>query len=253
MFSTEQLPQAVFLLDSGYDAKEIQRGIREIGAHFVSALKSNRSIQGKQVREYFWSNRRWLPWKSIRLHVGNGGKHSRRKYSIRTATGVNLKGVGPITVVFSKAQSRARRPIKYLAASDPRMTGRQIVDWYSRRWSIELWHKEIKQNYGFGDCHSSRFSAVAGARQLLSDGVLAAEGYRKGADGAGKIHTSRRAQEGSSGNSPDSARCTPENPRGSGHPGRRLLSSGALRGDARFSARAAQGASNERLHQKLIG
>jgi hypothetical protein len=160
VLSSDQLVQTVFLLDSGYDAKAIQAAIRELGANFVSALKSNRVIQGKQVREYFRVNRRWLPWKSIRLHVGNGGKKSRRKYSIRTATGVILKGFGPVTVVCSKALSRARRPIKYLAASDPRMTGRQIVEWYSRRWTIELWHKEIKQNYGFRDCHSARFSAI---------------------------------------------------------------------------------------------
>lgn len=161
ILSKTQLKKAVFLLDSGYDTKKIQQAIREIGSNFVSALKSNRTIQGKQVREYFCDKRRWLPWKPIRLQIGNGGKKSRRKYSIRTATQVNLKGFGSVTVVCSKALSRARKPTKYLAASDPKMTGRQIVEWYSRRWAIELWHKEIKQHYGFGDCHSARFSAIA--------------------------------------------------------------------------------------------
>jgi len=161
ILSPEQLKQVLFIMDSGYDAKKIQGSIQWLGANFVSALKSNRTIQGKQVREYFREKRRWLPWKSIRLHVGNGGKKSRRKFSIRTATQVNLKGFGPITVVCSKAMSRARQSTKYLAASDPRMTGREIVSWYSKRWAIELWHKEMKQNYGFGDCHSSRFSATA--------------------------------------------------------------------------------------------
>lgn len=161
IFSTDQLKQTLFLLDSGYDSKQIQRSIQAIGSHFVSALKANRAVQAKQVREYFRINRRWLAWKSIRLHVGNGGKHSRRKYSIRTATNVTLKGTGQVTVVCSKAQSRARRPIKYLATSDPKMSGRQIVQWYSKRWAIELWHKEMKQNYGFGDCHSARFTALS--------------------------------------------------------------------------------------------
>jgi uncharacterized protein (UPF0147 family) len=161
MFSKDQMKQILFLLDSGYDAKKVQRAIRKIGSEFVMALKSNRVVQGKQVREYFRLNRRWLPWKSIRLDVGNGRKTSRRKYSIRTATDVTLKGFGPVTVVCSQAKSRARRPIKYLVTSDPKFTGRQIVEWYSRRWTIELWHKDMKQNYGFGDCHASRFSAVA--------------------------------------------------------------------------------------------
>jgi hypothetical protein len=180
ILSSEELKKVLFLLDSGYDAKKIQRAIRDLGAHFVSALKSNRVVQGRQVRQYFKSNRRWLPWKSIRLHVGNGGKKSRRKYSVRTAANVTLKGFGLVTVVCSKAQGRARRPIKYLAASDPTMTGRQIVEWYSRRWAIELWHKEMKQNYGFGDCHSARFTAVAAhVNFCLTAYLLQKEGGRE--------------------------------------------------------------------------
>jgi hypothetical protein len=160
IFSENQLKMATFIMDSGYDVKEIQKSVREIGANFVVALKSNRTIEGKQVYKYFNENRRWLPWIPIRLRVGNGGKNSRRTYSIRTATGLRLKGFGPVTVVCSKATHRSRRTMKYLAASDPRMTGKQIVVWYSRRWAIELWHKEMKQNFGFGDCHSARFSAI---------------------------------------------------------------------------------------------
>lgn len=160
VISKNQLNKALFLMDSGYDTKKIQRAIREIGANFVVALKSNRTIQGKQAHEYFNENRRWLPWKPIRIHIGNGGKRSRRTYSIKTATEVNLKGFGLVTVVCSKTTHKSRRSTKYLAASDPTMTGRQIVVWYSRRWAIELWHKEMKQNYGFGDCHSARFSAI---------------------------------------------------------------------------------------------
>lgn len=160
LFSSSKIQGALFLMDSGFDVKVLQNKILELGADFLQALKCSRSVNGKQVREYFWTQRRWLPWTSIRLNIGTGKKTKRRKYSIRTATGANLKGVGPVTVVYSKAKSRSKESTKYLATSALSLTGRQIVQWYARRWAIETWHREMKQNYGFIDCRCARFSAI---------------------------------------------------------------------------------------------
>jgi Transposase DDE domain len=44
--------------------------------------------------------------------------------------------------------------------SDSKLTGRQIVGWYAKRWAIETWHRDMKQNYGFIDCKCARFSAI---------------------------------------------------------------------------------------------
>lgn len=159
-FSAEDLRQSVFLLDSGYDAKKIQHVIKGIGADFVMALKSSRIINGKQVKELFRATRRWLAWESIRLHVGSGNKKSRRTYSIRTAREANMKGFGLVHVVCSKAIGRKGKPQKFLATSDLEMTGRQIVQWYTLRWRIETWHREMKQNFGFIDCRAARFTAI---------------------------------------------------------------------------------------------
>lgn len=160
LFSAAELRSAIFLLDSGYDAKCIQKAIRALGADFVMALKSSRSINGAKVKELFRRTRRWLSWESIRLHVGSGKNKSRRNYSIRTAAKVNMKGFGLVTVVCSKAISRKGKPTKFLCTSQLTMTGREVVEWYAKRWKIEIWHKEMKQNYGFIDCQSSRFTAV---------------------------------------------------------------------------------------------
>lgn len=62
--------------------------------------------------------------------------------------------------VVLKAIGRKRKPLKYLVTSELKMAGRDIVLWYSKRWLIETWHREMKQNFGFIDCHSSRFTAV---------------------------------------------------------------------------------------------
>ena len=70
-----------------------------------------------------------------------------------------MKGFGPVTVVCSKAMSRKGKPRKFLCTNNSEMAGREVVEWYAKRWKIEIWHKEMKQNYGFIDCHSSRFTA----------------------------------------------------------------------------------------------
>lgn len=80
-------------------------------------------------------------------------------------TGVNLKGVGPASVIWSKAHGHAKKP-KYIATSDLRMKPREIIQWYAKRWSIEVWHRDMKQNYGYGDCHCRKFAAVEAHIQL---------------------------------------------------------------------------------------
>jgi hypothetical protein len=155
-----QIKSAVFLLDSGYDAKPVQRAIAAIGANFVMALKSSRSVNGKRVAELFKRPTRWLKNQSIRLTAGSGKKGTRRDYSVRTARGAKLKGFGLANVVCSIAESRRNKPKKFIAASDLTMGPREIVTWYTRRWAIEAWHRDVKQNFGFGDCRASKFTAI---------------------------------------------------------------------------------------------
>lgn len=42
---------------------------------------------------------------------------------------------------------------------DARLSGREIVENYRNRWVIESWHKDMKQNHGYGDCRSACFRA----------------------------------------------------------------------------------------------
>lgn len=160
IFTVKELRSSIFLLDAGYDAKSIQNAIKGIGADFVMALKSSRTIDGKRVAELFRCTRRWLKAQPIRLSAGSGGKGSRRNYSVRTADKVNMKGFGLVTVICSKAIDRKGKPTKFIATSDITLTGREIVKWYSLRWKIESWHREMKQNFGFIDCRSRRFTAI---------------------------------------------------------------------------------------------
>lgn len=159
-FSGEALHSALFLFDSGYDAKAIQHAVKGVGADFVMSLKSSRAVNGTSVRDFFWRTRRWLKNQTIRLNAGSGKKRARRTFSVRAAHEANLKGFGLVTAVCSVAESRRGKPKKYLATSDLEMSPRDVLRWYAMRWRIETWHREMKQGFGFVDCRARRFSAL---------------------------------------------------------------------------------------------
>ena len=163
-FSSQELKKALFLLDAGFDTRRIQNTILSLKAHFVVAVKNTRAIGGRKVCEYF-KRHKHLSWSTIRMKFGSGSKQHWRKFSVRTAMRVHLKGVGLTNVILSKAHGHARKP-KYLVTSDLSLNCRQIINWYAKRWVIELWHRDMKQNYGYIDCHSRKFSAVEGHIRL---------------------------------------------------------------------------------------
>jgi len=151
-----------FVLDSGYDAKLIQNVIHDIGAVFTMGLRSDRSVNGLVVKEYFLRNRH-IPWKTIHLKSGNGrGTRKKRKFRVRAARRSHMKGFGEVNVVCSEKTSRTagKRSRKYIVTSKLNQYERESLRIYAKRWSIETWHKDMKQNFGYGDCRSKKFHAI---------------------------------------------------------------------------------------------
>ena len=71
-----------------------------------------------------------------------------------------LRYVGQVQLVCSEARRRPESRRKYLACNDMRVTARQIVLGYRLRWTIELFHKTVKQHLGFEDVATSGFDSV---------------------------------------------------------------------------------------------
>lgn len=151
-----------FLLDAGYDNAKIQNSIRQIGCHFLMMVKNTRKIGGFQIKTFFTRNR-YLPWKSVYFNKDVNGKIKRRKYRIRIANEIYMENVGFVTVVCSEKASGCSKKIKtrrYIAASKKGLSGREILETYARRWKIETWHKQMKQDYGLNDCSASKFISI---------------------------------------------------------------------------------------------
>ena len=128
------------------------------------ALKSSRTVKGLRVTEYFKRHKKGHRNTSIRF-IGSGRK--RITYRVRLATNIQLKGFGKVNVVCSKGKRGSKWTKKYIASSDRQLVARDLVKYYRQRWSIETWHKEVKQQYGFGDCSCHCFSAVHAHVQLV--------------------------------------------------------------------------------------
>jgi hypothetical protein len=162
--------KVVVVTDSGYDNKKIQNAVLSRGWHFVSALKSSRSIKseagyaktpkssGWDGIAVFFKKYRKLAWKTVRI-LTDGLKKKRKEFRIRHAE-VFLRGVGKIRAVCSEFKRKRDGHRKYIACSDLRASPRQILIAYRVRWKIEIFHKHVKMHLGFGDIAAKHFSSV---------------------------------------------------------------------------------------------
>jgi len=162
--------QVVVLTDSGYDNKKIQQAIAAKPWHFIIALGKTRSVQSAtlapprpKAKQWchiatFFRNHRWLKWQTIRLPT-KGTKRKRMEFRARDTIGY-LRYVGRVQLVCSELRNRPEGRRKYLACNDMRVTARQILLGYRLRWTIELFHKTVKQHLGFEDVATSGFASV---------------------------------------------------------------------------------------------
>lgn len=162
--------EVVVLTDSGYDDKQIEQAIAKKGWNFIIALSKTRSVKSEALYlstpksthwlhvDTFFRRHRRLQWDTVRLQT-NGNKRKRMDLRIRHTTGY-LRYVGKVELVCSERRNRPDGRRKYLACNDLRATPRQIVTAYRLRWSVEVFHKCVKQNIGFEEVATHGFDAV---------------------------------------------------------------------------------------------
>ena len=179
LVTKDQIKHIHFVFDSGYDVKAIQCAVNRIGSHFTMSIKTNRIVDGINVKEYFRRHRH-LPWQTIRIKSGSGGKGSRRTYRTRHQARVKLKGCGLVTLICSEMKRKGNGQIvrKYLVSSDHSLSVREVIEIYKKRWAVESWHKEMKQNHGYRDARYARFGAIEAhvnlcltAYNLVNEGI----------------------------------------------------------------------------------
>src|SRR5499427_4869841 len=162
--------EVLVLADSGYDNKKIEKAIAHKGWHFIIALSKTRSVKSEALAlstpqsqqwchiDTFFRRHRRLKWDTMRLAT-HGNKRKRMDVRVRHTSGY-LRYVGKVELVCSELRNRPDGRRKYLACNDLRATARQIVTGYRMRWTVELFHKCVKQHLGFEEVATHGFKAV---------------------------------------------------------------------------------------------
>lgn len=159
--------KVLFLADSGYDNKNIQKVVNEKKWSFIVDLKCSRSVKSTITPNSKWVNivtffrrQRCLSWKSIRIFKSHGTKRKRMDFRIRHAI-VILRHCFEVQLVCSERKKRPDGRRKYLACNNLEASPRQIILGYRVRWLVEIFHKKIKMHLGFEDIATKSFNSVS--------------------------------------------------------------------------------------------
>ena len=122
-----QLVPEMVVADSWYSSLDNLKSIRSHGWNWVMGLRSNRLVNKPHVQ-------------SRDLEIPDEGLV------------VHLKGYGWIKL-FRFVTKHGRTD--YIGTSKLDLSREQVKDYFERRWSIEVLHREVKQTCGFTRCQAS--------------------------------------------------------------------------------------------------
>jgi SRSO17 transposase len=133
------------LFDNWFASKDFIKFLQAKGLHWVTRLKSDRNIKIKgryvAISDFAGS----LPRESFRrVQVGD------RIYQVFSKA-VDLKGVGQVRVLISYDNEEFTGSPAYFATDQIRWEGTRILKTYSKRWNIEMFFRDSKQNLGLED------------------------------------------------------------------------------------------------------
>ena len=150
--------KVVVLFDAYYLCHTVVKACREQQFHFVSTLKSNRSLF-----KHGW-----------KLHAGRYGRNLCRRrrtdtldlakpygsvrYRFVDAGWLAVSKLGPLHVVFSRKGTANK--ILGLVTDAPQLSAADVIRTYEKRWTIEQWIKDVKQLLGLGQYQNRSYWAA---------------------------------------------------------------------------------------------
>ena len=147
--------QVYVLFDSWYSSAKLIRYCRRQDWHVIAGLKSNRCIDGKQVRQ--WNkDLRHKRYTQVRLTAADGSKTA---YHVRTIQG-RLNEVGFDVCVFISKRHPRSKSAAYFVCTDLSLSAQAGLVWYQDRWPTEVDNFYLKTRLGLGDYQMQRFEAI---------------------------------------------------------------------------------------------
>ena len=152
-----QVSPEVVVFDAWYMSKELVDFVNGRGLVWVSQAKSNRLIQ---VDDGSWISvnvfAQGLP-KQVFNRIDKVVDERRFKWIYETT--MMMKHVGMVKLVVLR-QRKNSKTFTFLVSNNTALDGLQILEYYKKRWAIEVFHRDCKQHLGMGEYQVRRLDAV---------------------------------------------------------------------------------------------
>jgi len=148
-------PEAV-VFDEWYMCKDMLEFCNNRGLTWVSQAKKNRVIQlGEdwiQLGIYAKSFQKKM-FKRINKKIGE------RRFKWFYETSAVMKNVGLVKLVILRERKNSKT-FTFFVSNNISLDGMQILEYYKKRWSIEVFHRDCKQHLGMGEYQARKLDAV---------------------------------------------------------------------------------------------
>jgi hypothetical protein len=143
------------LFDSWYASAKLIKWCRRRNWHVICALKSNRCLNGENVRTH---NQHLKHQRYTRVTLAAADNRS-RIYLVRQVDGRLNDIPCDVRVFISKRSRRDRRP-RYFMSTDLSLSAYQVLSRYMKRWPCEVANLYLKTRLGLGDFRMRSFESI---------------------------------------------------------------------------------------------
>mgnify|MGYP001586472993 CR=1 FL=1 len=154
--SLAQVTPAAIVFDEWYMSQELTEFIANRGLTWVSQAKTNRYILVDDAWVGLASYARVIPVKAF-TRVNAEVDEKRFKWFFETTVMMNKVGVVKLVVLKQRKNSRKHT---FLVSNNTSLPGMVVLEYYKKRWTIEVFHRDCKQHLGLGEYQIRKLDCV---------------------------------------------------------------------------------------------
>jgi hypothetical protein len=143
------------LFDSWYASEDLIRYVHRQGWHIIGGLKSNRTLNGKQLKRWF-AEQRPTPAKRVSVPAADGTRQTYWVYVLRG----RLKHLPfDVCVLISRRHPRDKHPA-YFFTTDLSLSATRVLERYGHRWGCEVDNVDLKVCLGLADYQMQKLEGI---------------------------------------------------------------------------------------------
>jgi hypothetical protein len=154
--SLMQVTPAAVVFDEWYMAQEVTEFLTNRGLTWVSQAKTNRCIQ---VGETWVGLNTYARSLTAKTFSRVNAKMDEKRFKWFFETTVVMKKIGAVKLVVLRPRKNSRK-FTFLVSNTTILSGMQVLEYYKKRWAIEVFHRDCKQHLGLGEYQIRKLDCV---------------------------------------------------------------------------------------------